>query len=88
MMSMAMTHQPGWVEQTARQMDGVVKVRRAELIDITAKVYADWLRENRMETISADLRQVDAEVDQPQESIEREPERLRSPSRERTANRP
>lgn len=54
MMSIAMRHQPGWVERTARQMDGVLKIRQAELIDCTAKVYADWLHERRIDMISGE----------------------------------
>ncbi len=39
MMSMAMVHQPGWVEHTARQLEGVSVQRQDELIQLTARVY-------------------------------------------------
>lgn len=39
MMSTAMVHQPGWVEYIARNVDGVSKERRNELIQLTAKVF-------------------------------------------------
>ena len=39
MMSLAMRHQPGWVENTAGRMDGVLRRRRDELVRLTARVY-------------------------------------------------
>lgn len=81
MMSMAMSRQPGWVEQTARQMEGVLKIRRAELVDVTAKVYADWLHEQRIETISGEqgLRETDPAPIPP----DQEPARSSAPSADR-----
>lgn len=39
MMSAAMAHQPGWVEHITKQLEGVPKDRRDELIQLTAKVF-------------------------------------------------
>lgn len=39
MMSLAMSRQPGWVEQLAGQLEGVLGIRKQQLLDVTAKVY-------------------------------------------------
>ena len=39
MMSMAMAHQPGWVEHITKQLEGVSPERRDELIELTARVF-------------------------------------------------
>ena len=39
MMQLAMERQPGWVEQVAARMDGVLEPRRKELVDLTAEIY-------------------------------------------------
>jgi hypothetical protein len=39
MMTLAMARQPGWVEQIAGQLEGVLGVRKQQLLDVTAKVY-------------------------------------------------
>ncbi|HEX6987401.1 MAG TPA: hypothetical protein VF170_18630 [Planctomycetaceae bacterium] len=39
MMSLAMRNQPGWVENLAGQLDGVLERRRAELLQVTARAY-------------------------------------------------
>lgn len=41
MMHLAMTRQPGWVEQTAGQLQGVEPERGRALVDTTATVYVD-----------------------------------------------
>jgi hypothetical protein len=54
MMSLAMARQPGWVEQLAGQLEGVLGVRKQELLDVTAKVYVAALK--RDPKTAADLR--------------------------------
>lgn len=39
MMSLAMARQPGWVEHIASQLEGVLGIRKQQLLDVTAKVY-------------------------------------------------
>ncbi len=39
MVSLAMQRHPGWVEQITRQLDGVLEIRRAQLLKLTAQVY-------------------------------------------------
>jgi len=39
MMSLAMMHQPDWVENLTGKMEGVLEVRKKELIDLTARVF-------------------------------------------------
>jgi hypothetical protein len=39
MMSVAMAHQPGWVEHMARKLDGISKERQEALIQVTAQVF-------------------------------------------------
>ncbi len=39
MMSAAMAHQPGWVEHITKDLDGVPRERREELIHLTARVF-------------------------------------------------
>ncbi len=41
MMSLAMARQPGWVEHIAGKLEGVLEVRKSQLLDVTAKVYVD-----------------------------------------------
>ena len=41
MMSLAMRNRPGWVENIASQLDGVLDRRRAELIEVTARAYLE-----------------------------------------------
>ncbi|MFV0442061.1 MAG: hypothetical protein ACK5Q5_00670, partial [Planctomycetaceae bacterium] len=41
MMHLAMTRQPGWVEQTAGHLNGVSQERRQALVDTAAHVYVD-----------------------------------------------
>lgn len=40
MMTIAMTKRPGWVEQIATKMDGVHEMRKTQLLQLTAQVYA------------------------------------------------
>ena len=44
MVDEAMTNHPGWVEQVADRVDGVLPGRDAELLKVTAEVYADAKR--------------------------------------------
>ncbi|MBD3672839.1 MAG: hypothetical protein HUJ26_04870 [Planctomycetaceae bacterium] len=39
MMSLAMRHQPDWVEDLTGKMDGILAIRKKELIDLTAHVF-------------------------------------------------
>jgi len=39
MMSLAMARQPGWVEHIAGKLEGVLEIRKGQLLDVTAKVY-------------------------------------------------
>lgn len=39
MMSLAMVHQPDWVEGLTDKMEGVLAIRKQELIDLTARVF-------------------------------------------------
>ncbi len=39
MMSLAMMHQPDWVEGLTGKMEGVLAIRKKELIDLTARVF-------------------------------------------------
>lgn len=41
LMSQAMQNQPGWVERLVGRMDGVLDVRKDQLLKITAKLYVD-----------------------------------------------
>lgn len=54
MMSLAMARQPGWVEQLAGQLEGVLGVRKQQLLDVTAKVYVAALK--RDPKTASDLR--------------------------------
>jgi hypothetical protein len=45
MMHVAMTQQPGWVEEIARRMNGVTPQQREEMLDLMAKVYVDSRRQ-------------------------------------------
>ncbi|MFN0198092.1 MAG: hypothetical protein ACKVT0_15200 [Planctomycetaceae bacterium] len=54
MMSLAMAKHPGWVEQTAHRMEGVLPERKKELIDVTAKVYIDGHKQPEIEPVSAE----------------------------------
>lgn len=44
MMSMAMSRQPGWVEHLAKGLEGVLDVRRSQLLKVTARVYVSTRR--------------------------------------------
>lgn len=39
MMSLAMSHQPDWVEKLSEKLDGVQPIRKKELVDLTAHVF-------------------------------------------------
>ena len=39
MMSLAMVNQPGWVEQLAGRLQGVLPIRRGQLLKLSARVY-------------------------------------------------
>jgi hypothetical protein len=39
MMSVAMSRQPGWVESISKKLDGILEVRRSQLLKVTARVY-------------------------------------------------
>lgn len=55
MMHVAMTQQPGWVEQIARRMDGVTQQRKEEMLDLMARVYVDARRRtasSQMQTLT------------------------------------
>lgn len=41
MMSLAMERQPGWVERMANRLEGVLPVRRPQLLKVAARVYID-----------------------------------------------
>ncbi|MCX7423193.1 MAG: hypothetical protein NT013_27160 [Planctomycetia bacterium] len=41
MMSMAMCQQPGWVEQLAQKMEGVLDVRRTQLLRLAAQTFVE-----------------------------------------------
>lgn len=60
MMDQAMSRQPGWVEQMAGRMDGILPGRNAELLDVTAEVYVDAQRrrlESAGQSVSLDAMQ-------------------------------
>ncbi len=70
MMSLAMKRKPGWVEQTARKMEGVLEERKPELVKLTAKVFVNHRKEMlgkagkvniSLEDVTRPLRQVSAE---------------------------
>ena len=44
MMSSAMERQPGWVERIVGKMDGVLKGRQEQLLNLTARVYVEGRR--------------------------------------------
>jgi hypothetical protein len=44
LMDEAMCRQPGWMEQTAGKLDGILPGRDAELLTVTAQVYAEAAR--------------------------------------------
>jgi len=44
MMSLAMARQPGWVEHLAGQLEGILEIRKGQLLDVTAQVYVNTLR--------------------------------------------
>jgi len=44
MMDVAMSRQPGWIEQLAQLMDGVSEERNRQLLQVTAAVYVDAQR--------------------------------------------
>lgn len=44
LMDQAMSQQPGWVEQMASRMSGVLPGRDEELLDVTAQIYVDAQR--------------------------------------------
>ncbi len=50
MMSLAMERQPGWVERVANRLEGVLPIRRPQLLKVAARVYikgqADKKRDN------------------------------------------
>ncbi len=52
MMSMAMSTRPGWVEKLSEKMGGIPDLRREQLLQLTAKVYAAELK-RRDQTPSA-----------------------------------
>ena len=39
MMSLAMANQPGWIEQLAGKLDGVLEIRKTQLMKLAARVY-------------------------------------------------
>lgn len=39
MMSLAMANQPGWIEKLANKLDGVLEVRKSQLLKLAARVY-------------------------------------------------
>lgn len=41
MMSLAMERQPGWVEQLAGNLEGILPIRRPQLLKVAARVYID-----------------------------------------------
>jgi len=41
MMSVAMQRQPGWVENVSSQLDGILEVRKTQLMEVTVEVFAD-----------------------------------------------
>ena len=44
MMSLAMERQPGWVERVAGRLEGVLPIRRPQLLKVAARVYIDGQR--------------------------------------------
>jgi hypothetical protein len=49
MMSLAMERQPGWVERISNQLEGVLPVRKPQLLKVAARVYIDAQRRNNAE---------------------------------------
>lgn len=47
MMSLAMSRQPGWVEQIAMQLEGIQKEDTDKLLKLTAEVYVDAVQKER-----------------------------------------
>lgn len=45
MMSLAMQNQPGWVERIAEQLEGVLPLRRTQLLKLAAQVYVSARKE-------------------------------------------
>lgn len=41
MMSTAMQRQPGWVENVSSRLDGILEVRKTQLMEVTVQVFAD-----------------------------------------------
>ncbi|QDV53614.1 hypothetical protein [Gimesia fumaroli] len=49
MMSLAMERQPGWVERIAGRLEGVLPIRRPQLLKVAARVYIDGkARQNKI----------------------------------------
>lgn len=59
LMSNAMQHQPGWIERVADRMDGVLPIRKKQLLKTTARVYVDSRK--RIVSESADRKSVSVE---------------------------
>ena len=55
MMSKAMKQQPGWVEQRAKQLEGVLEIRKKQLIKVTANVYLEHRREQLQQQGKTDI---------------------------------
>jgi len=60
MMSLAMMHQPDWVEKLTGQLEGVLAVRKKELISLTARVFVEnqERKQSQAESTSDEERQV------------------------------
>ncbi len=66
MMSLAMAHQPGWVEQIVSRLDGIPEVHKSQLLKLAARVYvvaqnrklSKWLglRQCSLDEVMAPLR--------------------------------
>jgi len=52
MMHLAMTRQPGWVEQVASRLAEVPAASRERLLDVTAQVYVDAQRRTAQQTVT------------------------------------
>ncbi len=60
MMSLAMRHQPDWVEELTGKMDGILAVRKKELIDLTARVFV--AHQERQQSNASEVSQEEQKV--------------------------
>ena len=53
MMTVAMSRQPGWVEQVTARLEGILEQRKPELLDVTARVYVEAQKQRSGEQAEA-----------------------------------